>query len=71
MTRHEPRYSSGLLPHSIVTSGSQVPDDEKTFRAANASYRAIRALGAALLWRPRIAAPSANMARLRRRTPAS
>ncbi|MCV2868703.1 hypothetical protein OEW28_08685 [Defluviimonas sp. WL0002] len=48
MPRHTPRLTSGLLPHQIAAFGAQVPGEEKAFRAANATYRAIRFLELAL-----------------------
>lgn len=48
MTRKTVRLTSGLLPHQILALGAAKPDDEKAFRAANATYRAIRALEFAL-----------------------
>lgn len=51
MTRKTSHPTSGLLPHQIAALGAQEPDDEKAFRAANATYRAIRAIEAALSMR--------------------
>jgi len=48
MTHQTLRTTSGLLPQQIVALGTQQPDDDKAFRAANATYRAIRAIEAAL-----------------------
>jgi hypothetical protein len=60
MTRKNRRLTSGLLPHQIVALGAQESDDEKVFRAANATYRAIRALEFALSlqWMGTLKSPS-------------
>ena len=42
MTSQTSDRASGLLPHQIVAVGAHAPDGEKAFRAANATYRAIR-----------------------------